>query len=163
MNRIELNKIKFNTLTLNRIGEGVVSVSTSGGGTDEVPDGYQMLIDNEDAYLIDSNDKIIVVPVEDEGGENNIIKFTVNGYDEEFTAEEGMTWYDWCQSAYNKDGWTCDGLGSNVLTWGDYFNQWNYEYFWIMYDGTMVSGSDVIIPNGNYEEYEDSFHLGGGF
>jgi hypothetical protein len=160
MNKRKLNKIKINTLTLNRIGEGVVSASASGGGTDEVPDGYQMLIDKEDAYLIDSNDKIIVVPVEDEGGENNIIKFTLNG--EEYTAEEGMTWYDWCQSAYNKDGWTCDSPSDLVYTWKDYFNQWNYEYFFVVYNGTSVLGSDAIIPNGNYEDYEDSMHIGGG-
>lgn len=161
MNTIELNRLRINTLTLNRIGEGVVSVSASGGETDEVPDGYQMLIDNEDAYLIDSNDKIIVVPVEDEGGENNIIKFTF--LEEEYTAEEGMTWYDWCQSTYNKYGWTCDGLNSQVLTWGNYVSQWYYEYFWVMYEGTLVLGSDIIIPNAYYEEFEDSFHLGGGF
>lgn len=161
MNRIELNEIKFNTLTLNRIGEGVVSTSASGGGTEEVPDGYQMLIDNEDAYLIDSNDKIIVVPVEDEGGENNIIKFTVNGA-EEFTAEEGMTWYDWCQSEYNKYDWTCAGPSEVVYTLENYTDQWNYDYWWLIYNGDSVVGSDIIIPNANYEEYEDSIHIGGG-
>lgn len=105
MNRIELNKIKLNTLTLNRIGEGVVSVSASGGGTEEVPDGYQMLIDKEDAYLKDSNDKIIVVPVEDE--EVNLPSFTItkNGEDKLYYFEQGMNFEAWINSEYNTDGY----------------------------------------------------------
>ena len=134
-----------------------------------IPEGYETLVDENGYTLVDAKGQIIIVPKGEESGDNdapsgnNIIKFTVNGYDEEFTAEEGMTWYDWCQSAYNKDGWTCDGLDSNVLTWGNYVSQWDYEYFWVMYNGTTVLGSDAIIPNGNYVEWEDSFHLGGGF
>lgn len=134
----------------------------------EIPEGFEALIDENGYTLVDASGKIIIVPKSEEGGNddapsgNNIIKFTVNG-EEEFTAEEGMTWMDFCQSAYNKYNWTCDGLGSNVLTWGNYVDQWNYEYFWLMYNGELVVGSDTIIPNVNYEEYEDSFHLGGGF
>lgn len=127
----------------------------------DVPKGFATLQDAEGYNLQGADGSIVLVKSEgDEGSENNIIKFTFNG--EEYTAEDGMTWYDWCQSAYNKDGWTCDSPSDLVYTWKNYIDPWNYEYFMVMYNGITVLGSDAIIPNGNYEECEDSMHIGGG-
>lgn len=140
MNRIELNKIKFNTLTLNRICGGVVSVSASGGGTDEVPDGYQMLIDNEDAYLIDSNDKIIVVPVEDE--EVNLPSFTItkDGEDKLYYFEQGMNFEAWINSEYNTDGYEA----LSTFMWEYISNDGGYT--------ALYDRSSLLHPFDNYPE-----------
>lgn len=139
------------------------------GGAESTLLPHEILVEQKDGIVSLKeivNGKIKEITGSGNGGNNdapsgnNIIKFTVNG--EEYTAEEGMTWMDFCQSAYNKYDWTCEGPTDSVWTWEDYTDEWNYDYFWLIYNGDSVVGSDTIIPDGNYEEYEDSFHLGGG-
>ena len=132
---------------------------------EELPFGYQMLVDPNGNYLKDADGKIIVVPIE-EGGSSDApsepkpIKFKF--YDKEYDALEGMTWYEWCKSEYNTDGWECDGPDDYVYTWRQDNGQWDYEYFYVTLGSWWVLGQETIVPDAVYEEYEDSFHLGGG-
>ena len=163
MNSLNLNKLKTNAINLNVIGKKVASVSNP----DEIPRNYELLTDPNGFTLMDADGKIIVVPIEGNGeeggssdapGESAIITFTVN--DEEYTAEKGMTWVDFCKSQYNRYDWTCEGPTDNVWTWRDYVDDWNYEYWMLTYNGKLVTGGETVIPNGAYEELEDSMHLG---
>ena len=189
MNRIELNTIRLNTLALNRIGEGAMSVSKP----EELPFGYQMLIDPNGNYLKDANGKIIIVPIEnfipegyepavDENGnilvdaEDNVIfvpiedeengedaepkpiKFTLEG--KEYSAIEGMTWLEFCQSEYNVDGWECyDGEDWVWIEWIDNGVYWVQRYVCdYNQDGviTPVVGADTIKNGTEYREYMES-------
>lgn len=154
MNRLQLNNKKINSLALNQWGKGVKAIAVN---PDEIPKGYEVLTDENGYTLMDANGKIIVVPI-GEGGKT--IKFTCDGG--EYTAEEGMTWYEWCKSEYNTDGWECDGPDDYVYTWRQDNGQWDYEYFYVTLGSEWVLGQETIVPDAVYEEYEDSFHLGGG-
>ena len=165
MNRLFLNKLKTNAINLNVIGRKVASVSNP----DEIPRNYELLTDPNGFTLMDADGKIIVVPIEgdgEEGGSSDApsepkpIKFKF--YDKEYDALEGMTWYEWCKSEYNTDGWECDGPDDYVYTWRQDNGQWDYEYFYVTLGSWWVLGQETIVPDAVYEEYEDSFHLGGG-
>ena len=161
MNRLFLNKLKTNAINLNVIGRKVASVSNP----DEIPRNYELLTDPNGFTLMDADGKIIVVLIEDEESgdapsEPKPIKFKF--YDKEYDALEGMTWYEWCKSEYNTDGWECDGPDDYVYTWRQDNGQWDYEYFYVTLGSEWVLGQETIVPDAVYEEYEDSFHLGGG-
>lgn len=68
--------------------------------------------------------------------EAELITFTVNS-SITHQAEEGMTWYEWCQSDYNDDGYTCAGEDAKVYTSG------TSVYL-------SVLGADVIVDGANY-------------
>lgn len=95
--------------------------------------------------------------------------FTVEGYEEEFTFEEGMTWGEFCESEYNTLGWTA--YADQVETYSysngsdDFFGY--SEWGWlepekdVWYSGEL--GTDVlIIPEHHYYENHDSSGIGGG-
>lgn len=70
----------------------------------------------------------------------NYITFTIGNYGE-YTAEEGMTWEEWCSSKYNTYYWSLDNPSNSnsEITQADE---------WITDDsGTRVKGTDVIINN----------------
>ena len=163
MSRAKLNIIKTNTLALNRISKGAKSAPVQERPPEEIPEGYQGLIDNNSYSLKDASGKIIIVPIEDEeSGEDAAKPIKFKFYDKEYDALEGMTWYEWCKSEYNTDGWECDGPDDYVYTWRQDNGQWDYEYFYVTLGSEWVLGQETIVPDAVYEEYEDSFHLGGG-
>ena len=71
----------------------------------------------------------------------NIIKFTINGTS--YQAEEGMTFYEWCNSEYNQDVLRCSSSSSNVS---------NYSLGLALYNESndYVYGSDTIVANHSY-------------
>lgn len=73
----------------------------------------------------------------------NYITFTVGSYGE-YTAEEGMTWEEWCSSEYNTYYWTLDNPSdsNSEVTWAD---EWITDG-----SGTKVKGIDIIINNYDY-------------
>ena len=75
----------------------------------------------------------------------NLISFTIGGIS--YTAEEGMTWYEWCQSDYNTSGWMCGDDSSNVRD--------NGGTYIVRYSGTNVVGSDTIIESASYTVLND--------
>ena len=69
------------------------------------------------------------------------ITFKIGIY--EFTAVEGMTWYEWCQTDYSNyeyGKFDCTSDGDLVVA----------EGIEVRYNDTAVIGSDVIIPNAEY-------------
>ena len=73
-----------------------------------------------------------------------IINFTISGttYQADYQAYEGMTWFEWCNSSYNTDGFTCQGNTFAVYPAGDGPVGSVRES-----DSTEVLGSEVIISN----------------
>lgn len=103
-------------------------------------EGYITLtIDNVDfninaAEVVNNNEEV------------NLILFKLN--ETPYQAEDGMTWVQWVDSAYNTDGYTISG---------DYIvNQLNYRVF---YSGSPVGKSDTIVSN---RLYQVIFNGGGG-
>ena len=114
--------------------------------------------------------------------QNKLIKFYLQrcplkgGELEEYTAEEGMTWVEFCRSDYNTDEWyaynqdegeaddyvetfyTSQGIGWDALEeWGWITSD---ENIWV--DGRETY-KDVIIPNHIYYEQSDQYGgIGGG-
>ena len=72
--------------------------------------------------------------------EANLITFTIDG--EEYQAEEGMIWADWCSSKYNTYG---------ITNQGKLYNIYNGEGLVLKHDGWMiVTGSEHIDPTIQY-------------
>lgn len=75
-----------------------------------------------------------------------LISFTIDRVT--YQAEDGMTWYEWCQSAYSgNDGegippWTCKGNRFAVYK--------RETSIYVALSENMVVGEDVITPNGAY-------------
>lgn len=78
-----------------------------------------------------------------EFGAVSLISFTISGV--EYQAEEGMTWYEWCNTEYKTDGWTCYSLTSEISNDG-----WALSNPGVM-SGSPI-GSDEIIQNGTYSK-----------
>ena len=76
---------------------------------------------------------------------NGLINFTIDGVT--YETEDGMTWYEWCNSAYNIDGAYCDNNESNVMAPSQMFVLDNTSSF--------VYGNDTIIA--------DYAYISGGF
>lgn len=90
-----------------------------------------------------------------------LIKFTVDKV--EYQTEEGMTWEQYCGSKYNTLG--CFLVDGDDVVYTQYENNggWDYQYEFIMYDGSTVSRSDIIIPNAAYALFYDGGIGGGGW
>ena len=91
------------------------------------------------------------VASEDVGGGGAPIEFTVinsdQGNEMTYTATEGMTWAEWCDSEHNIYGFWYDDV-MVVREFGDWFTQ-TYK---ITLNGVGVSPTDVIQPNASYNE-----------
>lgn len=82
----------------------------------------------------------------------NFITFTIGTTT--YQAEEGMTWLEWVGSRYNTKGYTCDGVAAYIER-GNYLVKQS--------DNTPpVVGSDYIINEGVYIDYNNSPSEGGG-
>ena len=121
-------------------------------------------------------------PKEEEGGgESGLIKFYLQrcplqgGELQEYTAEEGMTWAEFCASDYNTDDWYAydpEYEGDNhvetfFVSEGD--GPWiSYEEWgWITYsESTYYEGRESrdnkIVANHVYYEQFDTYGIGGG-
>ena len=93
------------------------------------------------------------VASEDVGGGGQPIEFVVRngnqGNEWTYTATEGMTWEEWCDSWYNTNGFYYDVSGvCRELDAGGWFTQ-TYR---IELNGVEVSPTDVIQPNATYYE-----------
>lgn len=77
----------------------------------------------------------------------NMISFTIDGTS--YQAEEGMTWYEWCNSDYNTSIWVCPTSTQTYIT---YSGGTGEEYLALEsgYKTTACVASDVIIANYTY-------------
>lgn len=65
-----------------------------------------------------------------------------------FEADEGMTWSQFINSKYNKNGFFCEtGYGTAYYDDGS-------DRFWIVYNGVFAMLSDVIVDGREYGVYE---------
>lgn len=82
-----------------------------------------------------------------------LITFTIDGTT--YQAEEGMTWYDWCNSEYNTDSeWECASGSDKVM--GTYI----YNHSYVTEGGNAVVGNNVITNGYAYGAQNDG--VGGG-
>lgn len=94
--------------------------------------------------------------VKSEGAE---ITFTITNYkgeDRTFTAEEGMTWVEFCASKYNTEGWDCGEAGSWILLYEEGEGWFPTTYY--LYDPSsyyMLLGEDLVKADHHYALYED--------
>ena len=146
MSRLQLNKIKINTLALNQWGKGVKAIAVN---PDEIPKGYEPMVDPNGNTLMDANGKIIVVPI-GEGGKT--IKFTCDGG--EYTAEAGMTWVQFCESEYNTDGWWVDG--ATLYLYEDDWGKGGESCYMLDVDASV----DVIEAGRDYATAIDGWGIG---
>lgn len=80
---------------------------------------------------------------EGSGGDDVVtISFTINGVS--YQAEEGMIWYDWCNSSYNDGRFECSGLQFEVFVKGSETR---------LYDGCLQYGQDIIREGRVYEYF----------
>lgn len=74
------------------------------------------------------------------------ITFTVAGT--EFQAEEGMTWAEWCDSAYNTHGAYINlGNGQNTVWWQSYSTT---KFYAVANADNIVGENDAIIADYSY-------------
>lgn len=92
----------------------------------------------------------------------DLITFTVEGYDQTFTAEKGMNWIEFCASAYNTEEWECDTEGSWVWLYDEGDGWWvSKTYYLFDYNTQLMSvGEDIIIDGRAYGVFEEG--IGGG-
>lgn len=99
--------------------------------------------------------------------ESNMSTFTVEGYEGEFTFEEGMTWQEFCESEFNILGWIAYPEMIETYSYND-DTLWGYsEWGWLEADAEVhysgeVGANALIIPNHHYYERFDSSGVGGG-
>lgn len=104
------------------------------GFEDGFEDGKQAAEDAIEPLL----DKIISIQNELLG----VITFTVEGT--EYTAIEGMTWREWCDSEYHMPGFWCDSMLNSVL--GTKNGLSNY----VKFDNNNVRPDDTIVAGRAY-------------
>lgn len=76
-----------------------------------------------------------------------LISFTIDGIS--YQAEDGMTWYNWCNSNYNTSTWVCtSSTQTKILHAGG--SEENYLALKSGYKTTACITSDVIIANHAY-------------
>ena len=75
--------------------------------------------------------------------DNGLIKFTIDGTS--YQAEDGMTWYEWCNSNYNTSTWVCTSSTQTRIGKGE-----DYLALESGYKTTACVASDVIIANHAY-------------
>lgn len=79
-----------------------------------------------------------------EGTGASLINFTIGGTS--YSAEEGMTWEEWCNSNYNTYGYVIDNYDGYIAAGGGH----NY----VAFSGSLVKSTDVIINNTNYTHHD---------
>lgn len=78
-----------------------------------------------------------------EGESAKLINFTIDGTS--YSAEEGMTWEQWCNSNYNTYGYVIDYNGYIAAGVG-------HDY--VAFSDSLVESDDVIINNRNYTHHD---------
>ena len=73
----------------------------------------------------------------------NLITFTIDGT--QYSAEDGMTWEQWCNSNYNTYGYAIDYNGYIAAGVG-------HDY--VAFSDSLVESDDVIINNRSYTHYD---------
>lgn len=93
----------------------------------------------------------------------NLITFTVEGYDQTFTAEEGMNWMEFCASEYNTEGWDCGNGGSWVWLYNE-GSGWSIKSYYLedLSSDHMPIGEDSVKNAHHYTFFEESGIGGGG-
>ena len=89
----------------------------------------------------------------------DLITFTVEGYDQTFTAEEGMTWMQFCASAYNTEEWECVSEDSWIFLYEE--SGWFATAYYLMDGESLMSGKEIIKANHQYGAFKDG-GIGGG-
>lgn len=79
-----------------------------------------------------------------------LITFTVEGYDQIFTAEEGMTWLEWCQSEYNEVEFYCD-TDDYIYCYTEGEGWLASDYYLVNADYSWVFGADEIKAEYTYK------------
>ena len=92
-----------------------------------------------------------------------LITFTVEGYDQPFTAEEGMNWVDFCASAYNTEEWYCDNDGSWIWLY-DEGSGWTMTSYFLNDTSSehIPIGEDLIKADNQYTSFSEG-GVGGGW
>lgn len=75
---------------------------------------------------------------------NKTITFSINGI--EYTAEENMTWHEWCNSNYNTSFFVNYDENDRVSDADDHLS----------YDGEFIHGNEIIVANRAYDTIFDS-------
>ena len=114
-------------------------------------------------YIISKQEKFdIIKSLENVASSTTLITFYYDG--KEYTAEKGMTWYDFCKSKYNVDGWHADydeiSPGINITT---YEAEWGFggEYHLLSYESAgVVMATEIILENHTYIFFTDGWGVG---
>ena len=119
-------------------------IENIGGGRFQTLDGERNVIDTVDVFT-DADKRELVNEVLSHFTDVSVgwqtITFKIGIY--EFTAIEGMTWREWCQTDYSNyeyGKFDCTSDGDWVVS----------EGLEVRYNDTAVIGSDVITPNAEY-------------
>lgn len=88
----------------------------------------------------------------------------------EYTAKEGMTWKEFCESEYNIYGFIAyEDAEVTTYEYDDGMGNWGYqEYGWLVptpddWMSNMILSNQTIIADTTYYEKWDSSGIGGGF
>lgn len=87
-------------------------------------------------------------PQSDDSGEETQITFTIG--EATYTAENGMTWYEWVESEYNTIGLFVTSANSRVYK---SYDEENVTGEVVAFDGTEESANEIIISNRHYHYY----------
>jgi hypothetical protein len=93
-------------------------------------------------------------------GAKKEITFTIANYKDEertFTALEGMTWGEFCESDYNTEGWFTDPTADNsILLYTEGVGPWTTHYYYLYEVGVgMVTADQTINPSASYTTFTD--------
>jgi hypothetical protein len=88
------------------------------------------------------------------------ITFTISDYqgeDRTFTALEGMTWEEFCESEYNTEGWYTDPTADNsIFLYTEGVGPWTTHYYYLYEVGVgMVTPEQTINPSASYTTFTD--------
>lgn len=89
-------------------------------------------------------------------------QFRVEGYKDFFRMEEGMTWFEWCASAYNIYGWECNYVNDMVYLYTDGEGWFAASYYLNDPESTIPIGSDKVKEQYVYTLYQEGGIGGGG-
>ncbi len=89
-------------------------------------------------------------------------QFRVEGYKDFFRMEEGMTWFEWCASAYNIYGWECYSENDMVYLYSDGEGWFAASYYLRDPESTIPIGSDKVKEQYVYTLYQEGGIGGGG-
>lgn len=117
-------------------------------------------------YIISKQEKLnIIKSLEDVAGSKTLITFYYDG--KEYVAEKGMSWFDFCKSEYNVDGWYTDTDNISPMDNITIFsNDWGFggEYRLLHYgdDASLVKSTEIILENHTYSFFTDGWGVGPG-